>query len=98
MYVYFLIVQRPTRSIRTDTPFPFTTLFRAVLYKDKGKDTDTAANLSVAVVPFAGRVNVKPHRDWLTTQPAWWQWWWAGCADERTGTADRKSTRLNSGH
>lgn len=54
-----------------------------VLYKDK----DTVDNLSVAVVPFAGRVNIKPRREWMTTQPFLWQWWWAGCANERSGDA-----------
>ena len=52
------------------------------LYKTK----ETVDKLSMAVVPFAGRVNIKPHRDWMTTQPAFWQYWWAGCADERTGS------------
>lgn len=54
-----------------------------VLYKDK----DTVENLSVAVVPFAGRVNIKPRREWMTTQPFLWQMWWAGCANERSGNA-----------
>ena len=54
-----------------------------VLYKDK----DTVENLSVAVVPFAGRVNIKPRREWMTTQPFLWQWWWTGCANERSGNA-----------
>src|SRR3546814_12245203 len=29
MYVYYLIVRRPPRSILTDTLFPYTTLFRS---------------------------------------------------------------------
>src|SRR3546814_6661897 len=30
MYVYFLMLLRPPRSTRTDTLFPYTTLFRSV--------------------------------------------------------------------
>ncbi len=51
------------------------------LYRDK----ETVKDLWVGVVPFAGRVNIKPHRDWMTSQPLLWQLWWAGCADERSG-------------
>lgn len=54
-----------------------------VLYGEK----DTVENLAVAVVPFAGRVNIKPHREWMSTKPFLWQFWWGGCADERSGTA-----------
>ena len=51
------------------------------------KTNETVKNLSIAVVPFAGRVNIKPHRDWMTpANPFLWQYWWAGCADERTGS------------
>src|SRR3546814_14530208 len=29
LYVFFLMIRRPPRSTRTDTPFPYTTLFRS---------------------------------------------------------------------
>src|SRR3546814_12863729 len=32
---FFLIIRRPPRSTRTDTLFPYTTLFRSVVIKDK---------------------------------------------------------------
>src|SRR3546814_5547856 len=31
LYFYFLLIRRPPRSTRTDTLFPYTTLFRSVL-------------------------------------------------------------------
>src|SRR3546814_10973978 len=31
MFLFFLIIRRPPRSTRTDTPFPYTTLFRSLL-------------------------------------------------------------------
>src|SRR3546814_4643936 len=36
LYVFFLLVQRPPRSTRTDTLFPCTTLFRSLLARDGG--------------------------------------------------------------
>src|SRR3546814_10834375 len=33
MYVLFLMIRRPPRSTRTDTLFPYTTLFRSALRK-----------------------------------------------------------------
>src|SRR3546814_12214435 len=31
LYVFFLMIRRPPRSTRTDTLFPYTTLFRSIL-------------------------------------------------------------------
>src|SRR3546814_11940753 len=31
-YIFFLIIRRPPRSTRTDTLFPYTTLFRSIQY------------------------------------------------------------------
>src|SRR3546814_1114590 len=42
---FFLMIRRPPRSTRTDTLFPYTTLFRSVdrLVRRPGGDQDTAA-------------------------------------------------------
>src|SRR3546814_2593914 len=37
MLFFFLIVRRPPVSTRTDTPFPYTTLFRSRLRRDGGR-------------------------------------------------------------
>src|SRR3546814_15830270 len=34
---FFLMIRRPPRSTRTDTRFPYTTLFRSLLIDDRGK-------------------------------------------------------------
>src|SRR3546814_5081267 len=39
-YLLFLIRRRPPRSTRTDTLFPYTTLFRSYLYDSSDKDYD----------------------------------------------------------
>src|SRR3546814_3103596 len=37
MFVFFLMIRRPPRSTRTDTLFPYTTLFRAGAYAFRGR-------------------------------------------------------------
>src|SRR3546814_1426884 len=36
LYVFFLMIRRPPRSTRTDTLFPYTTLFRSVRFRITG--------------------------------------------------------------
>src|SRR3546814_18012429 len=35
LFVFFLMIRRPPRSTRTDTPFPYTTLFRSPLCRPR---------------------------------------------------------------
>src|SRR3546814_5469534 len=51
--IFFLMIRRPPRSTRTDTLFPYTTLFRSAL--DCEKFTNTGSNCSTVVsrVPSA---------------------------------------------
>src|SRR3546814_11090607 len=37
MFFFFLMIRRPPRSTRTDTLFPYTTLFRSVAYSARGQ-------------------------------------------------------------
>src|SRR3546814_2694531 len=49
-YVFFLMIRRPPRSTRTDTLFPYTTLFRSVVgyYEGPGENEgDTRGNQAV---------------------------------------------------
>src|SRR3546814_15289746 len=41
-YFFFLMIRRPPRSTRTDTLFPYTTLFRSVLARDVGRTARAA--------------------------------------------------------
>src|SRR3546814_17762196 len=45
MFICFLMIRRPPRSTRTDTLFPYTTLFRSILF--------TAASVACALAPDA---------------------------------------------
>src|SRR3546814_6278263 len=46
----FLMIRRPPRSTRTDTLFPYTTLFRAALVPDRWLSGLSAARLLLVVV------------------------------------------------
>src|SRR3546814_14192082 len=87
-YFFFLMIRRPPRSTRTDTLFPYTTLFRS---GPAGGPVlrlmvDRLRQRGIAV----GALPLRPgHR--LQPQPE------ARC-DRRTARSDRKSTRLNSSH
>src|SRR3546814_20822944 len=90
--VFFLMIRRPPRSTRTDTLFPYTTLFRS--------DTDNAGSgprgpllpgrprdrLSIPAVP--GAVTGGNAAAGLA----------AAGHGHRGHPGDRKSTRLNSSH
>src|SRR3546814_16475469 len=46
-FFFFLMIRRPPRSTRTDTLFPYTTLFRSLTTAMQGVDTE---RLSIGVV------------------------------------------------
>src|SRR3546814_17642580 len=80
---FFLMMRRPPGSTRTDTLFPYTTLFRSLFARHHGgrfllriEDTDRQRSTEAAVQAILDGL------DWLGL-PA---------------DADRKSTRLNSSH
>src|SRR3546814_12807136 len=50
MFVFFLMIRRPPRSTRTDTLFPYTTLFRSL--------ANALAGADVAATPIAWTAHV----------------------------------------
>src|SRR3546814_14284244 len=52
MLFFFLMIRRPPRSTRTDTLFPYTTLFRSM----EELSIEVDANLAVTVLEEAGRL------------------------------------------
>src|SRR3546814_14831684 len=93
MYFFFLMIRRPPRSTRTDTLFPYTTLFRS--------DCRMSLDLN-----YATRLAVGAHEyglKWIEEALPPDDYW--GYAALRNNvpkgmlvTTDRKSTRLNSSH
>src|SRR3546814_16478847 len=89
VFFFFLMIRRPPRSTRTDTLFPYTTLFRSVLLeKTKGlKQTgkfQTIGGEHLAELQFE---NVEAPVENLVLKE-----------DSLRKLIDRKSTRLNSSH
>src|SRR3546814_20375561 len=98
--LFFLIIRRPPRSTRTDTLFPYTTLFRSAQQRVGGQADIVEEGLVLLPV---GHIFERQHGD-------------AGCVERHKETADaavplrlliaarehqhpdRKSTRLNSSH
>src|SRR3546814_11970153 len=99
MYIFFLIKRRPPRSTRTDTLFPYTTLFRAA----RGVVADEVACGGIPQprrpsldVPVSG-VAVAIDEISLELLPGVFALVVAvGLIEAIAG--DRKSTRLNSSH
>src|SRR3546814_19789252 len=84
-FLFFLMIRRPPRSTRTDTLFPYTTLFRSPY--------GPFAQQRLPVRDLAGLAIHHPRR-----RPARLVGHVPRSAVRRVGRADRKSTRLNSSH
>src|SRR3546814_11138625 len=99
LYVCFLMIRRPPRSTRTDTLFPYTTLFRS---DEEGIDAEVIDLRTLrpldkkTVLKSLARTNrmVVVEEGWPTCSIA--SEIAAICMEE--GFEDRKSTRLNSSH
>src|SRR3546814_10994979 len=105
-FFFFLIIRRPPRSTRTDTLFPYTTLFRSevgatlntalVVMGDKlGLYRALAGAGPLTPTEVADRTGTAERyvREWLNAQAA------GGFVEYDPGSGrDRKSTRLNSSH
>src|SRR3546814_1553991 len=105
------MIRRPPRSTRTDTLFPYTTLFRSVQLDDsvaKAQLQQAQANLSLANSQYRRAVELgkkgfisKQARDEAGSQLQVQQAAQAlakANLDKTAIRADRKSTRLNSSH
>src|SRR3546814_18448436 len=79
---FFLMIRRPPRSTRTDTLFPYTTLFRSVR-----SQTGSSKQSSTKVIAMFDSNLL------LANQAAT-----CGSPEASRKNEDRKSTRLNSSH
>src|SRR3546814_18339358 len=99
IFFFFLMIRRPPRSTRTDTLFPYTTLFRSGW--DGYFGGVIGANDAVEDKPSAAPVHLVLDG---TGHAAGRDIWFVGdsATDMQTarnaGCIDRKSTRLNSSH
>src|SRR3546814_16925498 len=90
---FFLMIRRPPRSTRTDTLFPYTTLFRSVLAE---RDTPSWNNQTRAAIDK--RLALLEERSVLTDRQLQTLRAVAGRIVPQPEGRDRKSTRLNSSH
>src|SRR3546814_21039564 len=89
--VLFLMIRRPPRSTRTDTLFPYTTLFRS--NPDNVHSRHVRAGGGSAIPRLRGALSVPLHTDEVTPDRITDQ------SSRNNGpNRDRKSTRLNSSH
>src|SRR3546814_15148742 len=94
-FVFCLMIRRPPRSTRTDTLFPYTTLFRSVRERrsarrhercrcrQAGAERFEALRLQRVEATLGNQIRALPV---------------VAAIDQHQHAADRKSTRLNSSH
>src|SRR3546814_11124626 len=80
--IFFLMIRRPPRSTRTDTLFPYTTLFRSHQHLK-----EITRSLNQLQAGFPGQLNLIPYRGDFSRGII-----------ATAYIEDRKSTRLNSSH
>src|SRR3546814_12343987 len=100
------MIRRPTGSTRTDTLFPYTTLFRSEAHEERCEEGDEnehasqpgqlAQHRSCQLHQRSSCAVVKPGLGWLLGEPDAGHGVTRG--EAREGLTDRKSTRLNSSH
>src|SRR3546814_12467756 len=91
-FFFFLMIRRPPRSTRTDTLFPYTTLFRSQQSVD---GAEAALRRDPALIAAGG---VQAHRIALAQRQVRDDQRRVQRVVEVRQRADRKSTRLNSSH
>src|SRR3546814_17562646 len=95
LVIFFLMIRRPPRSTRTDTLFPYTTLFRSNANREQHVEEECSeatiflgCNRMIRVALAARQAHHHANRQRAADHGH-------GIA---TGQRDRKSTRLNSSH
>src|SRR3546814_13393551 len=95
LFFFFLMRRRPPRSTRTDTLFPYTTLFPSHLGQFVEEQRTTVRDLQQPrLVAFRAREGALAMAEQLRLEQPFRQ---RGAVDG-DDLADRKSTRLNSSH
>src|SRR3546814_10971469 len=93
--IFFLMIRRPPRSTRTDTLFPYTTLFRSIINHLPNQLGITDRHLRRV---FKTEIGVTPIEFVQTQRLLFVRRLLSDTRLSVTEIADRKSTRLNSSH
>src|SRR3546814_15378102 len=94
VFIFFLMIRRPPRSTRTDTLFPYTTLFRSIGMV-AGGCLVVGFGVGFALRPVIAPAGASAAAVAGVAQPTEEE---ATAAVRRHRLLDRKSTRLNSSH
>src|SRR3546814_14762357 len=97
IYVFFLIDRRPPRSTRTDTLFPYTTLFRSQEDEVVWKSLRNLGDVHVCSLNELNAYDVLVS-DWVVFTPDTLPIDKPVTRGGAAAVTDRKSTRLNSSH
>src|SRR3546814_13342380 len=92
---FFLMIRRPPRSTRTDTLFPYTTLFRSLLVGKVTPKGETELTAEEKLIRAIFKEKAREVRDTSLKVP---HGEGGVVIDVKTFSRDRKSTRLNSSH
>src|SRR3546814_12759912 len=65
LFIFFLMIRRPPRSTRTDTLFPYTTLFRSHWGEIAARDADAGEILRSNHTSFSSKGNSAFLQRWL---------------------------------
>src|SRR3546814_11795240 len=87
LVLFFLMIRRPPRSTRTDTLFPYTTLFRS--HPGMAPRTPFSSTVGRGRAPFEANSTLRLQR--AHSNPF-------SRTKQAKRRVDRKSTRLNSSH
>src|SRR3546814_12108230 len=97
MFIFFLMIQPPPRSTRTDTLFPYTTLFRS-RWRNCADGAGPATPADQPTIS-AQTVPKETEQSFITLVTGFRLVFLTLCAlRARDFERDRKSTRLNSSH
>src|SRR3546814_13770519 len=72
--IFFLMIRRPPRSTRTDTLFPYTTLFRSVSPAGPAPTMATSALVGRLFEPETSDMLIIPHRQIHARYPCGQSW------------------------
>src|SRR3546814_3805556 len=73
LLLFFLMIRRPPRSTRTDTLFPYTTLFRSRIYKPgRFPFIDVRIGTRLPTPSLAARLAPGRHSDWDDVNAGVW--------------------------
>src|SRR3546814_12834971 len=94
-FFFFLMIRRPPRSTRTDTLFPYTTLFRSQVAKNFLLTNEVSIERKIKEAILAFRIEQAFTKE--TILELYLNEIYLGFGSYGVA-ADRKSTRLNSSH